>query len=245
MVVIAIAASGSDQGLGIARCISRKDAPMALTPDKTATAAEADLAFLRGVIEGGGRPRLTMGVVFLVGGLLYGVQCLFHLGQIAGVVRWPDLASLAFVVMITVVMCGVIAWAVMKDRKAGVKFTSGPIASRAMNGAFSGTGAANLAVIIIFGVGASRDGDFAVWLYYPAIVFAFQSIAWFMAWQLKRKGWMGLMALGHWTTAVALGLLVREPIAYLWVCTAALFMLFALPDGLILREARAADRAAA
>ena len=217
----------------------------ARSPRTPVSTAEADLAFLRGIVEGGGRNQTTMGVVLLAGGLLYGVQCLFHLGQAAGVIRWPGLATLAFVIAITVAMCIVIAWAVMKDRKAGVKSTSGPLASRAMNGAFSGTGAANLAVIIIFGVGASRDGDFAVWLYYPAIVFAFQSIAWFMAWQLKRKGWMGLMALGHWTTAVALGLLVREPIAYLWVCTAALFLLFALPGWLILREALAAEKAAA
>ena len=220
---------------------SRPASPARIAP----SAAEADLAFLRGIVEGGGRNQTTMGVVLMAGGLLYGFQCLFHLGQIAGVVRWPDLASLIFVIMITVVMCGIIVWAVHKDRKAGVKSTSGPIASRAMNGAFSGTGGANLAVIIIFGVGAMRDNDFAVWLYYPAIVFAFQSIAWFMAWQLKRKGWMGLMALGHWSTAVALGVLVRQPTAYLWVCTAALFLLFALPGWLILREARAAEKTAA
>lgn len=213
---------------------------MALTPDKTATAAEADLAFLRGVIEGGGRPRLTMGVVFLVGGLLYGVQCLFHLGQIAGLIRWPAWANLTFVVMITAGVLAAIAWAVVHDRRVGLEGRSAPTMSRAMNGAFSGAGMANLAVIIVFGVAAVREQDFSLWLYYAAVVFAFQSVAWFMAWTLKRKTWMGLVSMGHWMTAVALGLLVREPVAYLWVCTAALFALFALPGLIILREARAA-----
>ncbi|CAN5245549.1 hypothetical protein BH10PSE1_BH10PSE1_25510 [soil metagenome] len=211
---------------------------------RTATSAEADLAFLRGIVEGGGRGQMTMGVCFLAGGLLYGIQCLFHLGQIAGIIRWPGLASLVFVVLITASVLAAIVWAVLHDRKAGGNGRSAPTMSRAMNGAFSGAGMANLAVIIVFGVGAVREHDFSLWLYYAAVVFAFQSVAWFMAWTLKRKAWMGLVALGHWTTAVALGLLVREPVAYLWVCTAALFLLFAVPGWIILREARAASNAA-
>jgi len=204
--------------------------------------AEADLAFLRAIVEGGGgRKQIPMGVLFLVGGLLYGVQCLFHLGQIAGLVRWPDWATLTFVVAITGAMCVAIAWVVVADRRSGVVATKGPTAGRAMNSAFTATGLGNLAVIIIFGAGSSRDGDFAVWLYYPAIVFAFQAMAWFVAWTLKRKAWMGLVAAGHWTTAVALGLLVREPVAYLWVATAALFLLFALPGAIILRDALRAE----
>ncbi len=207
--------------------------------------AEADLAFLRRIVEGGsGRGQIPMGVLFLAGGLLYGFQCLFHLGQAAGIVRIPDWASLIFVVSVTLVMLAVVAWAVHYGRKFGLKSSAGPTVSRAMDGAFSATGAANLAIIVVFGVGAARDNDFAIWLYYPAIVFAFQSIAWFVAWTLKRKPWMGMVALGHWSTAVALGLLVRDPIAYTWVCAAALFLLFALPGWIILREARAAQAAA-
>ena len=41
-----------------------------------------------------------------------------------------------------------------------------------------------------------RDNDFAIWLYYAAIVFALQAAAWYMAWTLKRKGWMLATALG-------------------------------------------------
>lgn len=209
------------------------------------TTAEADLAYLRRIVDGGpGRGQVPMGVLFLAGGLLYGFQCLFHLGQSAGLIRIPDVASLIFVVSVTLVMLAVVAWAVRYDRKSGLKSNAGSTVSRAMNGAFSATGAANLAIIVVFGVGAVRDNDFAVWLYYPAIVFAFQATAWYVAWTLKRKPWMGMVALGHWSTAVALGLLVREPVAYTCVAAAALFLLFALPGVIILREARAAQAAA-
>jgi hypothetical protein len=205
--------------------------------------AEEDLAFMRSIVEGGGRPPMTLAVCYLAGGLLYGLQCLFHLGQATGLVRWPDLAGLAFVVGITVTFLSILTWAILRDRKDGGA-NRGPTATRTLNAAFNATGMANLAVIIIFGFGAARDQDFAIWLYYAAIVFALQAAAWYMAWTLKRKGWMLATALGGWATAVALGLLVREPLWYLGVCTVALFVLFALPGWVMLRGARSGSRAA-
>lgn len=210
-------------------------------PATPRTTPEADLAFLRSIVDGGGRPSLTLAICYLAGGLLYGLQCLFHLGQMTGVIRWPDLANLAFVVLITLSFLAVLTWAILKDRKDAMA-GRGPTTSRALNAAFSSAGLTNAAVIIIFGVGAVRDGDFAVWLYYAAIVFALQAAAWYVAWTLKRKGWMLATALGGWTTAIALGVLVREPIWYLGVCTVAVFLLFALPGWIMFRAARAASR---
>lgn len=204
---------------------------------------EDDLAFMRSIVEGGGRPPLTLAISYLAGGLLYGLQCLFHVGQALGVIRWPPLANLTFVVMISVAFLAVLTWAILKDRKDGVA-QRGPLAARTLSAAFSSAGMANLSVIIIFGVGAVRDHDFAIWLYYAAIVFALQAAAWFMAWTLKRKTWMLVVALGGWATAVALGVLVRQPMWYLGVCTLALFALFALPGWIMFRDARAASKAA-
>lgn len=207
-----------------------------------ARSAEADLAFLRSVVSGAGpQGHFTMGVAYLAGGLLYGFQCLFHIGQALGWVRWPGLASLIFVTAITVAMIGVLIWATRQDRK-GPK--PGPIVTRTLNAAFSATGMVNLAVIVVFGAGAMRDQDFAVWLYYPAMVFAVQAAAWWVAWSLRKSPWMLATSLGGWVTAVALGLLVREPIAYLAVCTAALFGLFAAPGWVMLHGALKAGRAA-
>jgi hypothetical protein len=205
------------------------------------TSPQDDLAFMRSIVEGGGRTSMTLAVCYLAGGLLYGLQCLFHVGQVTGLIRWPDLANLVFVVMITVSFLAVLTWAILTDRKAGA--AHGPLASRSLNAAFSATGMANTAVIIVFGVGAVRDHDFAIWLYYAAIVFALQAAAWYMAWTLKRKGWMLATALGGWATAVALGVLVREPVWYLGVCTVALFALFALPGWVMFRDARRGSKA--
>ena len=202
---------------------------------------EDDLAFMRAIVDGNGQPPMTLAVCYLAGGFLYGLQCLFHIGQITGLIRWPELANLAFVVMISVAFLSVLTWAILTDRKRGPP-NRGPLASRTFSAAFSATGMANLAVIIVFGVGAYRDQDFAIWLYYAAIVFALQAAAWYMAWMLKRKGWMLATALGGWDTAVALGVLVREPVIYLYVCTVALFLLFALPGWILYRDARSVSR---
>ena len=148
--------------------------------DKSRT-PEADLAFMRSIVEGSGRPPMTLAICYLAGGLLYGLQCLFHIGQVVGLIRWPDLANLIFVVGITTAFLAVLTWAILKDRKAGPS-NRGPLATRVTNAAFSATGMANAAVVIVFAVGAVRDQDFAVWLYYAAIVFALQAAAWYVAW---------------------------------------------------------------
>lgn len=204
---------------------------------------EADLAFLRSVVSGGGpQGHFTMGVAYMAGGLLYGVQCLFHVGQIIGWVRWPPLPTLLFVVAITAAMIAVLTWAVRRDRKAP---RPGPMVTRTMNAAFSATGMVNLALIVVFGLGSMRDQDFALWLYYPAMMFALQAAAWWVAWSLMKKPWMLATSLGGWATAVALGLLVREPLIYMSVCTAALFLLFAWPGWIMLSGALRARAVAA
>ena len=203
---------------------------------------EDDLAFMRAIVQGGGRPPMTLAICYLAGGLLYGIQCLYHLGQAFGLIRWPDPANLAVVVGITVAFLIVLTWAILHDRKAG-RSNAGPLATRTVNTMFSATGMANAAVVIVFAAGAIRDQDFSVWLYYAAVVFALQAAAWYVAWMMRKKPWMLAVSIGGWLTAVALGLLVRQPLTYLGVCTMALFLLFALPGWLMFRDARAGSRA--
>ena len=100
--------------------------------------AEDDLAFMRSIVEGGGRTPMTLAVCYLAGGLLYGLQCLFHVGQATGLIRWPDLANLAFVVGISATFLSILTWAILKDRRDG-STNRGPTATRSLNAAFSAT----------------------------------------------------------------------------------------------------------
>ena len=81
---------------------------------------------------------------------------------------------------------------------------------------------ANAAVIIVFGVGAVRDQDFAVWLYYAAIVFALQAAAFDAAHAdllIGRRTFGGAVVpwrsrFGNETTARVVRLLLRRDLAY-------------------------------
>lgn len=201
---------------------------------------EDDLAFMRSIVDGGGSGSvpMTLAICYLAGGLLYGIQCLYHLAQALEIISPPDLVNLAVVVGITGTFLAILTWAILHDRKAGPA-NRGPLATRVTSAAFSATGMVNAAMVIVFGMGAARDGDFAIWLYYAAMVFALQAAAWYVAWVLKKRAWMLATSIGGWCAAVALGLLVREPLAYLWVCTVSLFLLFALPGWALYRDARA------
>lgn len=196
---------------------------------------EENLAFLRSIVDGAGRTRMAGGVAYMAGGLLYGLQCLFHWGQAEGLIRWPGWASLTFVVGITTTFLIVLIAAIRHDRDAGFR---GSTANRALNATFGGAGLANLAMVVVFGVNAARLQSFQVWLLYPAVVFALQGAVWYVMHMLQRRAWMLATAIGWLFAAVALGLLNGTPY-YLMVCTAALFGLMALPGWIMLREARA------
>ena len=63
--------------------------------------AQADLAFLKALVEEAGRSQMTGGAIFVAAGLLYGLQCLVHWTQIVGITRFSDVFMLAFVIGIT------------------------------------------------------------------------------------------------------------------------------------------------
>jgi hypothetical protein len=201
------------------------------------TQAEQDLAFLREVAEGGApKAAYTAGVIYFTSGLLYGFQCLFHIGQAIGWIRWPGWAVWTLIVLVLVGTIIPMIWATIHDRRAGVKSIG---STKAMAAVLNASGLANLAFLLTFGINAWRMETFAVWLFYPSVVFAVQGAAWFVAWQLRRRAWMLLTALGDIVVSIALGQLVENGFAYLCVCTAALFLLFAAPGWIMIRDARA------
>lgn len=193
-----------------------------------------DLAFMRELAERGQRGSITGGSVFVAGGLLYGIQCLYHLIQLRGWIAFPDIVNLLFSAGPTVLFLIILAWVLWKDRNAG----QGGMMSRALNAVFGGIGLANLAMVIVFGFNAATSGDFKIWMLYPAVIFALQGAAWYTAAVLRKRAWLGVVAGGWLVTAVALGLTRDALEIYLLVTTLALFLLMALPGFVLIRLAR-------
>ena len=119
------------------------------------------------------------------------------------------------------------------------------MASRTLNAAFSATGMANCAVIIVFGVGAVRDQDFAIWLYYAGHRLRPAGRRLVHGLDAEAEGLdagHGAGRLGHGGGARRCWCANR--CWYLGVCTVALFLLFALPGWIMFRDARAGSKAA-
>ena len=199
---------------------------------------EADLAFMRALADGGRQPAAMAGPsIYLVAGLLYGMQCLYHLVEMLTPIRWPGPLSLAVALGVNVLF---FTWmTIVLVRERGQR-TGGSGANRAINAMFAATGLANLGFVAVFGLNAAWRHDFSFWLLYAATVFILQGAAWWVAWLMRRRTWMALTAIGWFASGTALGLILnRDMTAYLAVCAAALFLCMALPGWIMVRQARA------
>ncbi len=201
--------------------------------------AEADLAFMRALVDGGKQPGLMAGSgpsIYMAAGLLYGVQCLYFLVELLTPIHWPGPLSLAVTIAVNLAFFSYLAVMLIRERTLRV---GGPAAGRTLNAMFGATGLANLGFVAVFAANAISRDDFTFWLLYASTVFILQGAAWYVAFLMRRQAWMAWTALGWFASGIALGLLLHNIPAYLAVCTAALFLCMALPGWIMIRQSRA------
>ncbi|MBX3431656.1 MAG: hypothetical protein KF779_18875 [Hyphomonadaceae bacterium] len=199
--------------------------------------ARDDLAYMRTLVTGSGPLQATMGEAFMWAGALYGGQCFLHYLQTLHLAPEQGLPMLAIAFGPTVVFMVILGLIIWKDRKA----PPGGIATRALAAVFQGAGLANLVMACVFAYGASKPNSEGLWLYHPIVVCMFQGVAWYVAWLILRRAWLGLVALGWFTATVALGVAVFENIgAYLLILSATLILCMGVPGWVIWRGAKKA-----
>ncbi|OLF73110.1 hypothetical protein AWH62_09195 [Maricaulis sp. W15] len=204
--------------------------------DELAT-ARADLAFLRTLAEGDPRPSPGAGLLLMSAGLLYGLETLIHWVGISDLVALPGWVHLTAAVGATggfMLALVIILW---MDRKQ----PTGTAMRKAYETAFQAAGLANLAMVFVFGFNAFKTENFALWLYYIPVVFALQGAAWFVAARVQKRLWYGVVAIGWYLAAAALGLTMGSPGLFNLVTSVALFGLMAVPGFVMWRLSRAAD----
>jgi hypothetical protein len=196
--------------------------------------ARDDLAYMRALVTGSSPLQATMGEAFVWGGGLYGAQCLLHWLQTLEIVPGEGPIALAISMGPTLLFCVVLGNILWKDRKK----PPGGATARALGAVFQGAGLANLVMAFVFAYGAQKAESFGLWLYHPIVVCMFQGVAWFVAWVVLRRAWVGLVALGWFATTVALGVAVFGDIGvYLLILGIALILCMALPGWVIWRSA--------
>lgn len=195
-----------------------------------------DLAFMRAIAEGGGE-RGGLGApgaaLYGAAGLLYGVQTLGHFGQVKGVLIMSALGNLLLAWLPTVLFSILMTAVIVIDRKRP-QVGAG---NRAVNAAFSATGLANLALIVIFAAAAVRNHDFKYWLFHPAVVFIVQGAVWFLVFTLRKRAWMALVSVGWLVAGMALGLLIDRQDLYLLIASFSLFAFMMIPGFHMMRQA--------
>lgn len=203
--------------------------------DKLKTVQD-DLAFLRGLAEGGaerGGLGVAGGALYGSAGVLYGIQTLAYLVQERGLLRLSPQANLVMAWAPTVIFLILMTIVIIVDRKNPQR----GVTNRAVNAAFSGTGIANLALVLIFASAAARNHDFRYWLFHPAVVFVLQGAVWYVIFVLRKRLWMAVVAIGWLVSGVAMGMLIHRADLYLLIATFGLFALMGVPGFHMMRQA--------
>jgi len=200
--------------------------------DRTKTAVD-DLAFLRALAEGGEASLRATGAALVAGGILYGAQCFIFAAQAFGLVQLSDTVGTVVAIGITVAFLLALAWIVWRNRGAN----EGGVVTRALGAAFGSAGTATLSMLCIFAFAALREKSLTIWFLYPCAVFALQGAAWMVAWMLRRRAWLGIVAFGWLVSAVVLSFTIGT-LLYPLVAGAALVLFMALPGAMMMRPAQ-------
>jgi hypothetical protein len=194
----------------------------------TPTSAQDDLAFMCALVERPGNFQRSFGEAYFAAGLCYGVQMLLHAAQGAG---WIAGGPMGLVIGIgpTVVFLILLAWIIHRHRGEA----SGSVVSRAVGAMFGATGLANLVLICVIGSVAWREQSLTIWLIYPCTVIVLQGMAWLVTYALRRRIWFAIVGLGWFVTAIAMGLTVTMPSAFIAI-TGMGFLAFMLVPGLVI-----------
>lgn len=195
-----------------------------------------DLAFMRGLVEGGGGVPAAFGEAYLAGGLIYGLQILIQSSQALGLPPLPPLGQLAAGLAPTAIFLGVLTWITWRHRSA----SPGGSTSRAVAAIFGCLGFTNFALIAVIGSVALRRHSLEVWLIYPCVVYVLQGAAWLVASALRRRAWQGLLGVGWFAAGIAMALCIDSIGRYALVAGLGMLILMAIPGAAIVRMARKA-----
>jgi hypothetical protein len=193
-----------------------------------------DLAFMRALVSGGDGFTRAFGEAYGVSGLIYGSQILLHAAQLFGLLPTAPAWSLTIGLGPTVVFIPVISWISWRNRAVRSGSTG-----RAVGAVFAAAGAANLGLICVIGAVAWREQSLTTWLIYPCSVFVLQGAAWLVAWALRRRAWLAVVAAGWFVAGIAMAVSITSIPYFLLAAALGIWLCMALPGWVMTRVARA------
>jgi hypothetical protein len=204
--------------------------------DRPMNADEArdDLAFMRALVTTTEDSQKTFGETYLAAGVCYGGQMLMHGMQALGLLPGEGFVALLIGIGPTAVFLALLIW-ILTQRAVP---QSPSAVNRAIGAVFGSVGLANLAMILVFGSISWREHSLLIWLIYPCIVMILQGMAWLVAGSLRRRVWMGVVAVGFFITGVGMAFAIKTLDAYIVVAGLGMIAFMAVPGALMVRQSR-------
>lgn len=199
--------------------------------------AQDDLAFLRALLKSGDGLQKPLGESYVAAGLAYGGQLLASAAQMLGWLPHGPAWGLTIGLGPTVLFGVALTVIILRGRSVA---PTGMMA-RAIAAVFGSVGLANLALVAVIGSVAWRLHSLTVWLIYPCAVFVLQGLAWFVAFQLRLRGWLALVAACWIVCAIAMAWWI-EDLPY-FVAAAGFGLIFGMlaPGAVMMRLSRRAS----
>jgi len=198
----------------------------------------ADIAWMRQLAEEGADAPMRGASILMSAGLIYGTASLFHWAQITGMVPTAApilgigwlVATVLFLLVLTVILARI--------RRGGGVMTA---SNRATSTVWSALGWGSFALFGSMATLGWSIGDDAVLVGFglvPSVIMVFYGIGWAVSAAMYRSRPLWGLALGSFAAAPLLAALTGSAEQYL-AYAAALFLLMALPGGMLMRQARA------
>lgn len=200
--------------------------------EKDVQSAKDDLAFIRGIVDDSAAGYRDFGFIYMMAGILYGIQCLIIGLDLSGILTLPPIILKTTSWLPTVILLLILSKFIWRDRKNPFGKTS---TKRAINAGFSSAGIANVIFVLVFGYASYQRQDFTIWLFYGVVVCTMQGAIWYTASVIRRRLWMGAVAAGWFLSALLLGLFLSNIVIFNWVCVGAMFLFMALPGYIMMR----------
>jgi hypothetical protein len=198
-----------------------------------ADSAREDLAFLRTLVAPEDRWQRQFGQIYAAAGACYGAQMLMHISQRLGVLPDQGLAAQAIGWGPTVAFVAILIWLIRR----GGRMPGGGATSRAVGSVFAAVGMANLALCLSIGSVALRLHSQTIWLIYPCVVMVLQGLAWLVAFMLRRRPWLGVVALGWFATGVSMAIFIDNMTGFVAAATVGIFAFMLAPGLYLMRQA--------
>jgi hypothetical protein len=194
--------------------------------------ARDDLAFMRALVEPTDNWQKQFGETYFAAGLCYCVQMLLHGAQFIGLAPSSGPVALTIGLGPTVVFLALLVWIIRRNRQV----PAGGATTRAVGSVFGAVGATNLALVLVIGSVAWRWHSLGTWLIYPCVVMVLQGMAWLVAFMLRRRRWLALVAVGWFATGLAMAVCIDNPAGFVVSAGVGMFAFMLLPGLFMLRQ---------